>query len=74
MRTIALFKCEYCGAEYREENDCRLCESNHKPMVNIRNMKFTPNTASINYPDAVELSTLGGESIWYYRKDKESED
>ena len=74
MRTIALFKCEYCGAEYREETNCRLCEAHHKPVSIIQDMKFTPNTSSTNYPNAVKLRTSGGKSIWYYRKDEESED
>lgn len=59
--------CEHCGTKYKDKNECKKCESNHRAALEIHDMRFHACKDSDNYPDKVELKMADGKMIWYHR-------
>lgn len=64
---IQLYVCEHCGTKYKDKNECKKCESNHRAALEIHDMRFHACKDSDNYPDKVELKMADGKMIWYHR-------
>lgn len=67
MKSLQLYVCDHCGTQYKDKNECKQCESNHKSALEIHDMRFHASKESINYPDKVELKMADGKMIWYHR-------
>ncbi len=70
MKSIQLYVCEHCGTKYKDKNECKKCESNHRAALEIHDMRFHACKDSDNYPDKVELKMADGKMIWYHRQIK----
>lgn len=51
MKSIQLYVCEHCGTKYKDKNECKKCESNHRAALEIHDMRFHACKDSDNYPD-----------------------
>ena len=67
MKSIQLYVCVHCGTKYKDKNECKKCESNHRAALEIHDMRFHACKDSDNYPDKVELKMADGKMIWYHR-------
>ena len=67
MKSIQLYVCEHCGTKYKDKNECKKCEGNHRAALEINDMRFHACKDTGNYPDKVELKMSDGKMIWYHR-------
>ena len=40
MKSLQLYVCEHCGTQYKDKNECKKCEDNHKIAMEIHDMRF----------------------------------
>ena len=66
MKSIQLYVCEHCGTKYKDKNECKKCESNHRAALEIHDMRFHACKDSDNYPDKVELKMADGKRIFRF--------
>lgn len=67
MKSLQLYVCEHCGTQYKDKNECKKCENNHKIAMEIHDMRFHACKDASNYPDKVEIKMSDGKMAWYHR-------
>ena len=69
MKKIISYVCDYCGYEYKTEEEAIVCEQNHKRELRVLNVIHTPICEAVDgYPRKVILIGEDGKHVWYTRE------
>lgn len=68
MKTINLYVCEVCSAQYRDEAHAKQCEGNHKKINHIGKVRYLPISENKpGYPVSIEVVMDDGERLTFKR-------
>lgn len=68
MKSLQLYVCDICGTQYKDKEECKMCESGHMKAMKIHDMMFDACRKNVvNYPDKVQLEMSDGKKIWYLK-------
>lgn len=68
MKDVTLWKCDICGAEYRDKKKCEKFETGHKKNGKIVKMRHLPYTSDQSgYPDKITVKFEDGVEKMYSR-------
>lgn len=68
MKTVNLYVCEVCSAQYRDESHAKKCEENHKKINHIGKVRYLPISENKpGYPVSIEVVMDDGERLTFKR-------
>ena len=70
MTELSNFRCDICGTVYADADQCKLCESYHKKLTQIKYLRYLPVVKSDNpYPEYIYLEAEDGRTAVYQMSD-----
>lgn len=66
MKKIEMYQCNFCGATYKQKEECEACEKKHVMPVKFVGSKWMPPEFSKNgIPESICIEMENGEPYWY---------
>ncbi len=62
MKEIKLYRCEKCGADFTNADECRRCEESHINAIMINHVRFEPFQ---RYPTSICAAMSDGSFVIY---------
>lgn len=42
MKELKLYKCEFCGTQYKDKIECKKCEESHQKIKKVEALQYLP--------------------------------
>lgn len=67
LKEYKMYRCEYCGTMYNNEQKALLCEKSHIPCRKIVKEVHKPMKVDLDYPTEVLIQMNDGKEVVYKR-------